>query len=299
MMNTGMLDAKIYTLLKVVETGSYTAAAKALNLSQPAVSQHIHALEEELNVKLFERVGTHLILTREGEKVVAASRAMISLYRNLLDNLKDDASGIRRMNVGITHTVEANKISEVFARYVSEHNGVSMKLMTNTAQVLREQLKNYEIDFAIMDGSLPDPGLASIQLDTDSLVLVVWPDHPLTRKDVVRVEDVEKEKLILRLPNSGTRDLFMASLEARGISIDAFHVVLEVDNIATIKNLVTRGYGVSVLAKSACQSELRRKSIVALPIENLSMNRQINIIYPKDFKYQNMLKEIAVLYNEI
>lgn len=294
-----MLDSKIYTLLKVVETGSYTQAAKELNLSQPAVSQHIRALETELNAKLFERAGAHLILTREGEKAVQTARAMISLYRNLQDSLKDEATGIRRMNVGITHTVEANKISEVFARYVSRNAGVSMKLITNTQQVLKEKIKSYELDFAIIDGNFKDPELMGMPLDMDSLVLVVPPDHPLAKKMVVRVEDIEKEKLILRLPNSGTRDLFMASLESRNMSIDEFNVILEIDNIATIKDLVRQGYGVSVLAKSTCQSEIRKKKIVALPIENLSMNREIDIVYPKDFKYTGMLQDIVDIYNEI
>ena len=75
-----MIDAKIYSLLKVVETGNYTRAAKALSLTQPAVSQHIHALEAELGVRLFERINNELPVTNEGRVVVEYAQRMLSLY---------------------------------------------------------------------------------------------------------------------------------------------------------------------------------------------------------------------------
>jgi len=294
-----MLDPKVFTLLKIVETGSYTQAAKALNLSQPAVSQHIRALETALDIRIFERVGNHLILTREGDKAVRCCRAMLSLYSKLKTELSDEAIGIMSMNIGITHTVESNRIAQVLARFATTHSGCKIKLITGTQDKLREQLKNFELDFAIIDGTTSDPKLKTMQLDMDSLMLVVAPDHPLAQKRVVTTNDIKKEKLILRLPNSGTRDLFMASIESRGISIDEFNVILEIDNIATIKDLIRQKYGVSVLAKSACMDELRKKKIATLPIENLSMIREINIVYYEDFSHPDILREIVDLYNEM
>ena len=293
-----MLDPKIKTLLKVVETGNYTQAAKALNLTQPAVSQHIKALETELHVKLFERAGNHLVLTREGNTVVDYARTMMSLYRNLQSNLADEASGTLSLNIGITHTIESNRISEVFAKYASANSGVSIKLITGTQNILKNRLKNYELDFAIIDGKVTDPQLHSMQLDMDSLMLVAAPNHPLTKKSIVTVNDIKKEKLILRLPDSGTRNLLIASLESQNMSIDEFDVMLAMDNVATIKDLIRHGYGVSVLAKSACQDELKKKKLTALPIENLSMIREINIVYGDNFKYPELLQEIVRIYNE-
>ncbi|MBQ9048089.1 MAG: LysR family transcriptional regulator [Solobacterium sp.] len=294
-----MLDSKIYTLLKIVETGSYTHAAKEMNLSQPAVSQQVRGLENDLNTRIFERVGNHLILTREGDKVVNCARAMVSLYANLKTELSNEAIGITTMKIGITHTVESNRISEVFARFASSSSGTTIKLFTDTQSKLKEKLRNFELDFAIIDGNVSDPSLKSTQLDMDSLMLVVATGHALAEKSIVTVDDIKKEKLILRLPNSGTRDLFIASLESRGLSIAEFDVILEIDNVATIKDLVRHGYGVSVLAKSACMDELRKKKLVALPIENLSMNREINIVYSEYFKYPEILKEIINIYNEM
>ena len=116
---------------------------------------------------------------------------------------------------------------------------------------------------------------------------------------MVTVEELKNERMILRLPNSGTRNLFAANLESRNLSLDDFNVVLEVDNIATIKDLVRRNYGVSVLARSACMDELKKGKITVLPIENLSMVREINILYHHTFRHEETLREIVKLYNEI
>ena len=111
------------------------------------------------------------------------------------------------------------------------------------------------------------------------------------------IDELRRERLILRLPSSGTRTLFDANLESRGMSPDDFNVILEVDNIATIKDLVRRNYGVSVLARSACMDELRKGKIRMLPIEDLTMVRQINLLYHHTFEHAEVLQDIVRIYN--
>ena len=82
------------------------------------------------------------------------------------------------------------------------------------------------------------------------------------------------------------------------MSIDAFDVAMEVDNIATIKDLIRKNLGVSILARSACMDELRKGKLTALPIENLSMVRQMNLVYRKDFQHMELLYEILRLYHD-
>ena len=118
------------------------------------------------------------------------------------------------------------------------------------------------------------------------------------RHCIKQLNELKKEKMILRLPNSGTRNLFVAHLESNNMSIRDFNVILEVDNIATIKDLIRRGFGVSILAKSACLDELKKGKITVLPVENLSMTREINIVYHSTFGYMDILQGIIRLYNE-
>ena len=159
-------------------------------------------------------------------------------------------------------------------------------------------LSNFEIDLAIVEGNINDPGICAQLLDTDYLVCVVSNNNPLAKKSILTLKDIKKEKMILRLPSSGTRNLFISHLESLGMSIDDFNVVLEVDNIATIKVLIRKDMGISILAHSACLDELKKGKITALLIENLSMIRGINILYHKDFGHNEILQAITKIYNE-
>ncbi len=294
-----MTDPKLTSLLTIYETGNFTRAAQKLSLSQPAVSQHIRQLEAEFGVRIFERAHSGLRLTREGEILLKYARRFQALDRNLSEALSSQLRQLTSLTVGITHTAESNAIAETLARYVNLHDHVAIKVITGTVDSLYEGLKNFELDLAVVEGPNLDPRFHCVMLDTDCLVLAVPPDHPLAGNTMVTIEELKKEKLILRLPNSSTRSLFNSSLEAHNLHLSEFNVVLEIDNIATIKDLIRRGFGVSVLAQSACMDELRKKKMAVLSIENLSMLREINLVYSEDFGHPEVLKEIIRCYNEV
>lgn len=293
-----MLDPKLYSLLQVCESGSFIAASKKLSITQPAVSHHIKALEEELNVTIFERRNGKIVLTREGEKVVQCARKMQSLYQNLVQNLRDSKKLITHLTVGVTHTAESNPIAEALARYCAENENVIIKMITGTINNLYIKLKEYEIDLAVVEGRITDPSIHHLLIDTDYLVLAVSVNHPFAKRQMISLNELKKERMILRLPNSGTRNLFTAHLESNNMSLNEFNVILELDNIATIKDLIRRDFGVSILPRSVCLDELKKKKIAVLPVENLSMIREINLAYHKDFAQLDILQDIARYYRE-
>lgn len=159
-------------------------------------------------------------------------------------------------------------------------------------------LDNYEIDLAIAEGTPQTSSLHSLMLDTDYLVCVMSKRHPLASRAMITLQELKKEQMILRLPTSATRILFESTLKSINESIDNFDVSIEVDNIATIKDLIRKELGVSILPQSACMNELRKGKLVALPIENLSMMRETRIIYEKDFTHMDLLEEITRIYHE-
>ena len=293
-----MVDVKLFTLLKVYETGNYTRAAEKLSLTQPAVSQHIKQIERELGTVVFDRSGGKIHPTPEGKLVIQYAERVVSLYENLQRALEDKRKSIDRLRVGITHTSESNIVTEVLAQYAEQFENMKITIQTDTINNLYEMLKTYKIDIAIVEGAVADPSINSVMLDTDSLVLCVSNEHPLAKRSLVTIDELKKEKMILRLPSSGTRNLFAAHLESRNMSLEDFNVTLEVDNIATIKDLVRRNYGVSILARSACMDELKKGKITVLPIENLSMIREVNILYHHTFKHAEILQDIVRIYNE-
>ena len=223
---------------------------------------------------------------------------MLGLYNNLRQNLRDSRRLTTHLTIGVTHTAESNLTTQVLAKCANQHSGLSITITTDTIKNLYEMLENYEIDLAIVEGSPTSSAFSSLMLDTDYLVCVMAVTHPLASHAMVTLSELKGEQMILRLPSSATRTLFESTLESINDSIENFNVTIEVDNIATIKDLVRKELGVSILPKSACMDELSKGKLAALPIENLSMVRETRIVYNRDFSHFDILQEITKTYQE-
>lgn len=294
-----MIDPRIETLISVCETKNFTKTASLLNLTQPAVSQHIKSLESELGIKLFLRSEKSLQLTQEGAIVLKYAKRIKTLYASIITAIADEKRNIKSLAVGVTPTAENNIISEVLAKFAAEKGNTHIRIISDTIKNLYDKLKTYEIDIAILEGSIVDKDFNSILLDTDYLVLAVSNDNPLSKKSMVTLADLKKQNLILRLPGSGTRNLFESHLKSHNESLNSFHITLEVDNISTIKDLVQHNFGVSILAKSVCENEVKKGKFKILPVENLSMIREISLFYHKDFSHIDILDDITNLYKSL
>ncbi len=294
-----MIDIKLETFLKVTEEKNFTKAAEKLSLTQPAVSHHINMLEKELGIKLFSRGKGEIKLTSGGEILLRYAKRMQAMYEKMITELNDSEKHKTSLRIGITHTAENNIMAEVLAKYSNLNSGISITIITETIKNLYDMLGNYELDMAVTDGKSTNPEFSSLMLDTDYLVCVVSNNNPLALQSMVTLSELKKERMIMRLPSSATRLLFEATLESLDDSIDNFNVILEVDNIATIKDLIRKDLGVSILAKSACMNEIKKGKLTALPIENLSMVRETNIVYNKDFSHIDILKDITKIYHDI
>ena len=294
-----MVDPKIESLLTVAKYGNFTRAAEVLSLTQPAVSHHIKQLENELGITIFSRKKGDLKLTSAGEIVVKYALRINAVYDRMKEVLSDRENNIERLRIGITHTAESNIIAEVLAKYGNDNPDIIITIITDSIKNLYTMLENYEIDFAIVEGISGNSEINSVLLDTDYLVCAVANENPLAQQSIVTIEELKKQRLILRLPMSGTVNLFISSLESINRSIDEFNVILEVDNIDTIKTLIRKNLGVSILPKSTCMDEVGKQKMTILPIENLSMIRETNIIYLKDFNHPEVLQGITKLYNKI
>lgn len=301
-----MLSTKLQTVLAVAEYKNFTRAAEELNMTQPAVSHHIKQLEQEVDAPLFVRNKAGLKLTPQGEIVVNYGRRMKALHERMFAELQNAERHLSLLRIGITHTSESNLTAAALARYsnqkgklkiiLNQKGKLKIILFTDTINNLYDMLENYELDLAIVDGAYGDPRFSSMLLDTDYLMCVMSVDNPLARKGAVTLAELRRQKMILRTPASATRTLFESALESNGESIQSFDVTLEVDNIATIKDLIRKDLGVSILPRSACLDELRKGKIAALPVENLSMVRETRIVYNKDFTHTDMLNEIIKTY---
>ena len=294
-----MIDTRLHTLLTLMEAGSYTKAARVLSLTQPAVSHHIRQLEQEYGAPVFYRSTKQLKLTPEGGILVKYARRMQALENNVIQSLEDYRNGLSRFTVGITPTAEENLVPRVMATYCNLHPDTSIRIVTDTIKNIYNMLKSYEVDIGIVEGSIPDENLTQVLLDTDYLCLIVSPQHPFARRGSVSLEELKGQRLILRSRQAGTRKLFENYLLSCSESLKSFHVIMEIDNVATIKELVASNLGVSVIAHSACIDAEHTGSLSVIPIENFRMTRSINMVHHRDFTHTEILAEIRQIYEQI
>ena len=294
-----LLDNKLETLLAVSEFKSFTTASKILNLTQPAVSQHISQLEKEFNITIFNKTSNGLILTKEGEILVKYARRLKALSKEALTKISDEKKEARLIRVGITHSLEGNLITQVFAEMAKNNKNTTIKIYSEDIKNLYDKLNNYELDLAIVEGKVTSSKLSKTLLDTDSVMVVMSKDNPLAKKSIITISDVQKEKLILRHSKSATRSLFMSNLYQIGMSLDDFVTMLEIDNTSTIKDLIKQNIGISVLPKSVCLNEIKNKTLVVKPIQDLDMTAEINLLYNKQAVDENILQQIIDIYESI
>lgn len=289
-------DPRLITLLCVVKEGGYTAAARALALSQPAVSYHIRGLEQKLSIKIFYRNTKKLILTPEGKILVKYATRLQNISENAMRALSESRGQLRHFTVGVTPTCGETLIGRVFTAYSSAHPHTNISLVTGTLEQLCDQLTSYELDLAIVEGSVSPKHCHAELLDMDYLCVVMSPKHRLAHHSAITLEELKQESLILRREEAGTRRLFESALTGHLEDIRNFDVRLEMDSITAIKELVEDQLGVTVMAHSACREETAAGKLVAVPIEGMRMIREINILCQDDFDHPEVLEEIRKIY---
>ena len=292
-----MIDPKTKTLLALVEIGTYTKTAQSLSLTQPAVSHHIRQLEEEYGIKIFYSGKKTLSLTPEGEVLLKYAKRQAAIEQKLLHALDDIKNSVRRYNVGTTATVGEYVVSQLFITYCSDHPGIHINIVTDNLNSILGKLQSYELDWEIVDGRVVAEGINSIQLGSDYLCLVVSPMHPFAKRRSVSLAELKNERFILRSPNAGTRALFEKYLLEHSEDIRNFNILIEIDNINTIKELVYSNLGITVMSHSACRDEEASGRLVTVPVVNFNVTRDINIIYHHSFEHIEMLGEIRRIYN--
>lgn len=292
-----MIDTKLKTLLAVVRTGSFTRAAQGLSLSQPAVSYHIKQLEDEYGIKLFFHNKKALVLTPEGEVLVKYAQRLDNIAESARHAIEDCKENLQRFTVGITQSVGESLVSRVFAEYCTEHPNARISILTDTIENIYERLRSYELDWAIVEGGIPVKHCRLELLDMDYLCLVVSPEHAFAQLRGVTLGQLKGERMILRLESAGTRRLFESSLARHQENIRNFNVMLELDNINTIKELVAANMGVTIIAHSACREEEAAGQLCVVPIEDVKMVREVNMVCQEDFKHTEVLAEVRRIYN--
>ncbi|RKD29526.1 LysR family transcriptional regulator [Thermohalobacter berrensis] len=278
-----MIDFKLKTFITVAKTKNFTRAADILNMTQPAISQHIKALEEYYNAKLFYKKNRQMKLTEEGKLLFKYTLKLDRLSKKAKHNLRNKTSLIKRYNVGATLTIGGYVLPEIIGKYRQKNENIDVILYVDNTENIIKKLFNGDIDLGVIEGPFNRGKVKYKKFKDDELVLAVSPLHPFAEKDFVNIEDVLQEKLILREQGSGTRQVFENHLLKAGYSLDDMNVYMEIGNITALISLVQSNLGCTVISKEAIKNSVKNNTLKVVPIKNFLITREFNFIYLDDF----------------
>ncbi len=257
----------------VASCGSFSRAADDLNLTQPAVTTQIQALERELGIRLLERLPHHVLLTPAGERLLPYARGLLNLEEEALRavaELKGLQSGCLR--IGASPTIGSYLLPGMLSEFRRRYPGIRVIAEIAPTQRVVEALETHALDLGLVEAPVSSAVLAVDPFLTDELVLVVPAGHPWARRRSVHPNELAEQALVGREPTSGTRLLLDERLRSLGVEITPS---MELGATEAIKNAVVAGLGIAFLSRLAIQSEERLGTVSVLPVEGLDLHRPL------------------------
>jgi DNA-binding transcriptional LysR family regulator len=248
----------------VAERQHVTAAARAVNLTQSAVSAAVAALEARHDVRLFHRVGRGHVLTDAGRVFLDEARQVLA-RAEAAERALDDLGQLRRgtLRVVASQTIAAYWLPPVLARYHRRHPGIELDVAIGNTEAAAAKVRDGAADLGIVEGAVDDPALAHWQVGADRLVLVQslpWDARPIDARWLAAVRWVRRE------PGSGTRSTIDAVLAGLGLDPDGLDALVMPSN-ESVRTAVEAGAGIAALSSLVVGPALAAGTLHALPFE--------------------------------
>ena len=248
-----MLDPRWNTFLVLCETMNYTRAAERLCLTQPAVTHHIHYLEDHYGCRLFIYEGKILRLTEAGLKLLEYTRSLAYNSRKAKEAMKSPSPVSLR--VGASKTIGEFVIAPQVKRFLQEHPEANFSLTVDNTQTLLRSLESGRLDFALLEGFFDRSRYDATLYRKEPFFGVCSPEHHFAGR-MVAIEELDAERILIREPGSGTRTIFEDALRRHNRTLNRFSKTTTISDFSTIKSLVADGLGISFLYEVAVSKEL-------------------------------------------
>jgi DNA-binding transcriptional LysR family regulator len=240
------------TFLAVVDSGNYSAAAEQLHMSQPAVSQHIRLLEEQLDgARLFRRVGQQMLPTHAGEALIELAREMLALSERAEENVKALRGQIAgRVTVGCTPSTGEIVLPPLLAAFRARFPAIGVTVTLAPSETLLEWLAAQRAHILLIEEPHRRRGWESALFAVEPLVLLAPRNHPLLAQEQVPPGALRNEPLILPRSGTPTRRVIEDGLRRRGIGAGDIHVALETDSVGLTVRAVRDGIGMAFIPQT-------------------------------------------------
>jgi DNA-binding transcriptional LysR family regulator len=290
-----MMDFRINTYITVCRCMNFTKAAEQLNITQPAVTQHIHYLEDYYGVKLITYVGKKMFLTEAGNVLFQAAITMKHDELYLKENILGLNKGKKRLIFGATLTIGEFVMAEHLKTYFDLYPNIEVRMLIGNTSELLEMLSLGEIDFAIVEGNFTRKEYECITYSRERYIPICSIDYSF-KGEPEQLMDLLPERIIIREKGSGTREILEKNLEARNLSLDDFSHIVEIGGMNAIKSLLEVGCGISFLYEAAVKNEIKKGILREIKLKDFHMVHDFEFIWNKGSAFSDHYREICNLF---
>ena len=298
-----MLSTRHEVFFQVAQEKSFSKAALVLFISQPAISKHIKALEQEYKTKLFERKGLHIELTPAGsllfEKLVEVKNIQeqtthdISLLSNALE-----VEG--KLKLGASTTVALYILPKVLSVFHKQHPKIDITLLNRNTEIVLSALVNKEINLGIVEGHGKLSNVDYIPFITDKVIAVCSKKSPIAKKKNYRIEEIITMPIALRERGSGTLAALKAVLEDHNIKENNLQVKVKLGGTEALKNFIIESDCLGFLPQRSVIKEIKYGELVEVSFDELNIERSFYFIQRQGETSnlnKSFIKQAKAIYN--
>jgi len=286
---------QLEVLATVAREKSFSRAAEVLNRTQPAISQAIRRLEQDVGEKLFDRSSKDGTLTFAGEVLLDHARQMLNLRQSAVNAIRE----MRDLQHGKI-TISANEhtvfyLLPLIQEFRKMHPLIKIEVQRGVASRIPKEITAREVELGVISFEPSDDSLVSIPVLTDELTLIVATTHPFAERSVVSVKELGNEIFIAHNAPSPYRQKVLETFDKHKTRL---HIAVELPSLEAIKRLVERGGGVALVPKLTAQSEIASGQLRGIAVKEMKLERKLNIVYRKSSELSYAAKAFVKLARE-
>jgi len=283
-----MADRRLQVFHAVAKQLSFTKAADALLMTQPAVTFQIKQLEEHFNTRLFDRGHGKIILTPAGEMVLEYAERILGLSSEMdvrISEMTGEISG--SLLIGASTTIAEFMLPRILGEFKSLYPQVRPRLIVANSETIETRVSEHLLDIGFIESPGHLPTLESEICCDDELMVVCSPDFPLAKCKTVTPKQLVDLPYVSREPGSGTREFTEDYLRNAGLSIDALNLVMEMGSPVSLNGVVETGLGFAIASRASVAKAHKLGILVAIPLKP-KLTRTLTMVYPKE-KFRSKL----------
>ncbi len=288
-----MSDRRLKVFHTVARLLSFTKAAEALHMTQPAVTFQVRQLEEYFNTRLFDRTHNKVSLTAAGERVSEFAERIFNLYSEM-DNSVHDLTGeiSGTLTIGASTTIAEYMLPALLGEFKHRYADINLRLKVSNSEGIVSMVEHNVIDLGVVEAPVSNKNLIVEVCHNDQLVVVAGPDHELIRRgDKVRASEILNYPFVSREEGSGTRDVIMQYLIEQNVNPDEMDICLELGSPEAIKGAVEAGMGITIISRSIIDKELKLNTLAALQLDP-PLERPFSFVRQRQKFRVNVMEEL-------